>query len=48
MAKQREPLTDDLQTAYQVHTLAQLLFTRLVAAPSWAPIVQGPFPPVLH
>ena len=48
MAKQREPLTDDLQTAYQVHTLVQLIFTRLVAAPGCAPIVQSPFPPVLH
>ena len=48
MAKQRESLPDDLQIAYQVHTLAQILYARLVAAPQAHPIVQAPFPPVLH
>ena len=48
MAKPREPLPDDLRTAYQVHTLAQILFARLVAAPQFQPIVQPTFPPVLH
>ena len=47
MAKQREPLTDDLQTAYQVHTLAQLLYARL-AAPAWSPFAPPLFPPVVH
>lgn len=45
-AKSRVPLPDDIQTAYQVHTLAQLLYARLVAAP-WTPVVPAPFPPVI-
>jgi|KBSSwiStaDraftv2_1062776.scaffolds.fasta_scaffold02299_9 hypothetical protein len=42
------PPHDDVQTAYQIHTLAQLLYARLVAAPSWTPSVPVPFPPVMH
>jgi hypothetical protein len=48
MTKRREPLSDDLQTAYKVHTLAQLLYARLVAAPAWPPFAPPPFPPVVH
>ena len=47
-AEAREPRPDDLQTAYQVHTLAQMLYGRLAVAPQWAPLVQTPFPPVIH
>ena len=39
---------DDVQTAYQIHTLAQLLYARLVTAPSWIPNVPPPYPPVMH
>jgi hypothetical protein len=46
--QQRAPLPDDIQTAYQVHTLAQLLYARLVAAPAWTPLAPPPFPPVVH
>ena len=41
-------LPDDLKTAYQVHTLAQMLYARMTATPPWTPMVQAPFPPVLH
>lgn len=47
-AESHEPLPDDLTTAYQVHTLAQMLYMRLAAAPEWIPMVQAPYPPVLH
>ena len=47
-AEPREKLPDDLKTAYQVHTLAQMLYGRLAALPPWTPMVQAPFPPVLH
>ena len=47
-AETREPLPDDLKTAYQVHTLAQMLSMRLASAPHWTPMVQAPYPPVLH
>ena len=43
-----EPLPDDLRTAYHVHTLAQMIYMRLAAAPHWIPMVQPPYPPVLH
>jgi len=46
--KQEAQLPDDLKTAYQVHTLAQMIYTRVTATPPWAPMVQAPFPPVLH
>lgn len=41
-------LPDDLRTAYQVHTLAQMLYQRLTVTPPWTPNVQAPFPPILH
>jgi hypothetical protein len=47
-AESHEALPDDLRTAYQVHTLAQMLSMRLATAPDWIPMVQAPFPPVLH
>ena len=47
-AEAREPLPDDLRIAYQVHTLAQMLYARVAAAPHWTPIVPASFPPVLH
>jgi hypothetical protein len=47
-AECHEALPDDLTTAYQVHTLAQMLYMRLAAAPDWIPMVQAPFPSVLH
>jgi hypothetical protein len=47
-AETRETLPDGLRTAYQAHTLAQLLTQRLAAAPSWVPMVQDPYPPALH
>jgi hypothetical protein len=47
-AEPREKLPDDLNAAYRVHTLAQMLYARLAAAPPWAPMVQGPCPPALH
>lgn len=47
-AEPNEPLPNDLTTAYQVHTLAQMLYMRLAAAPDWIPMVQAPLPPVLH
>ena len=39
---------DELKYAYQVHTLAQMLFTQLSGLPGWTPMVQPPFLPVLH
>ena len=42
----RESVTDDLKIAYQVHTLVQILTTRL-AAPQHA-MVPAPFPPFVH
>jgi hypothetical protein len=40
MAKTRVPIhDDDVQTAYQIHTIAQLLYARLIAAS---------YPPVIH
>jgi hypothetical protein len=47
-AESHEHVPDDLTTAYQVHTLAQMIYMRLAAAPDWIPMVQAPFPPVLH
>ena len=47
-AETRVPLPDDLRTAYQIHTLVQMLTMRLAAAPSWPPIVQALYPPILH
>jgi hypothetical protein len=48
MTKPRVPVSDDLQSAYQAHTLAQLLYARIVAAPSWTPAPQALIPPVIH
>lgn len=39
---------DDLRAAYQAHTLAQMLYTRLASAPSWTPIVPAPLTTELH
>ena len=47
-AEPREPVADDLKMAYQTHTLVQMLTVRLAAPPPWPPMVQAPFPPVLH
>jgi hypothetical protein len=47
-AEPRVTLQDDLKTAYQVHTLVQILTVRLAAAPHWTPMIQVPFPPGLH
>jgi hypothetical protein len=44
----REPAASELKTAYQLHTLVQMLTARLARAPGWAPVVPAPFPPVLH
>ena len=38
---------DELKTAYQAHTLAQMLRAHL-AAPAWTPTVPAPYPPVFH
>lgn len=32
-AEPREKVPDDLKTAYEVHTLAQMLYARLAAVP---------------
>ena len=46
--KHDTPLPDELRTAYQVHTLAQMLYVRVTATPPWTPSVPTPFPPILH
>lgn len=46
--QQETQLPDDLRIAYQVHTLAQMLYVRVAATPPWTPMVQAPFPPLLH
>jgi hypothetical protein len=43
-----EPAGADLKTAYQIHTLVQLLTARLAGTPGWAPRLQAPYPPMLH
>jgi len=46
-AEKHELPPDELRTAYQAHTLAQMLRLHL-AAPAWTPTVPAPFPPVFH
>jgi hypothetical protein len=48
LATPREPLSDELRTAYQVHTLVQVLTQRLAATPGWTPVVQASVPPIYH
>jgi hypothetical protein len=48
LVETRESPPDELQVAYQVHTLVQLLYARLIAAPGFAPTVPAPFPPIVH
>jgi hypothetical protein len=48
LVETRESPPDELQIAYQVHTLVQLLYARLTAAPGFAPTVPAPFPPIVH
>jgi hypothetical protein len=46
--KLETPLPDELKTAYQVHTLAQMLYVGVTATPPWTPGVPTPFSPILH
>jgi len=46
-AARHEAVPDELEIAYQIHTLAQMLRMRL-AAPTWAPTVPAPFPLLFH
>jgi hypothetical protein len=46
--KPEAQLPDGLKTAYEVHTLAQLLYGRVTAIPPWVPTAQNPYSPVLH
>lgn len=46
-AEKHESLPDELRTAYQAHTLAQMLRMRL-EAPAWTPTVPAPFPLLYH
>ena len=47
-AERGEPPTDELRTAYRVHTLVQMLTARMNAAAPWTPMVQAPFSQILH
>jgi len=49
MAKPRVPVPDDdVQTAYKIHTIAQLLYARFVTAPGRTPFASAPFPPAIQ
>ena len=45
-AEIRESVPDDLKTAYQVHTLIQMLTMRLAALQQ--PVPPAPYPPFVH
>lgn len=47
-AEPATPLPDELRVAYQIHTLAQMLYARLAAAPHWTPMAPPPYPPIVH
>jgi len=38
------PPQEEMQTAYQVHTLAQILYGRIAAPHAWVPIPHEPAP----
>lgn len=44
----REAQRDELTTAYQVHTLVQMLYARLALPHPWVPTDPGPYSQFLH
>ncbi|HUC44870.1 MAG TPA: hypothetical protein VMR65_12570 [Candidatus Sulfotelmatobacter sp.] len=41
-------IPDDLRTAYQIHTLAQILLAKLASPMPWGPVMPPAYPPIVH